>query len=212
MMTRCSSSALVLSATLSLAGLASADVAAVPYDLREGDILFHGTGGQQADAVRGATDSPYTHCGVVLSDKGRLLVLEAVQPVSITTVEEFEKRSKAGTFHARRLKSAPDAAAVEKAKAWGKKQVGLNYDTGFKWGDDKLYCSELVWKVFHEAGVKLCEPRRFHDYKLDHPDVKPLIAQRYGSADKLPKNEPVVAPSDLAESDLLVEVPRVEKK
>ena len=60
--------------------------------------------------------------------------------------------------------------------------------------------------------MKLCEPRRFHDYQLDHPAVKPVIEQRYGSATKLPKDEPVVAPSDLASSELLVEVPRVEKK
>jgi hypothetical protein len=194
---------------LALAGIAAAEA---PYGLQEGDILFHGSGGQQADAIRGATGSPYTHCGVVFSENGRLMVLEAVQPVSVTTVEEFQKRGTPGTFHAKRLKSIPDAAGFEKAKAWGKKQLGLNYDARFQWGDDKLYCSELVWKAFNEAGVKLCEPRRFQDYKLDHPAVKPVIEQRYGSADKLPKDEPVVAPSDLAASELLVEVPRVEKK
>ena len=194
--------------SLALTGLAAAEG---EYALREGDILFHGSGGQQADAIRGATSSPYTHCGVVIEENGRLLVLEAVQPVSITTVEEFEKRSKPGTFHAKRLKSAPDAAAIEKAKTWGKKQLGLNYDSRFQWGGDKLYCSELVWKVYNQAGVKLCEPKHFQDYKLDHPAVKPLIEQRYGSTDKLPKDEPVVAPSDLADSPLLGEVPRLKK-
>ncbi|MCW1922963.1 YiiX/YebB-like N1pC/P60 family cysteine hydrolase [Luteolibacter arcticus] len=200
-----------LSALLSLA-LAGTAAAEAPYALREGDILFQGSAGQQADAIRGATNSPYTHCGVVFQENGSLMVLEAVQPVRVTTVAEFQKRSSPGTFHARRLKSPPDAAALEKAKAWGKRQLGLNYDARFQWGDDKLYCSELVWKAYHEAGVKLCEPRRFQDYKLDHPAVKPVIAQRYGSADKLPKEEPVVAPSDLADSPLLVEVPRVGKK
>jgi hypothetical protein len=195
--------------TLVLAGIAAGDA---PYALQEGDILFHGTPGQQADAIRGATGSPYTHCGVVFSENGRLMVLEAVQPVRTTTVVEFEKRGTPGTFLAKRLKSPPDASGLEKAKAWGKKQLGLNYDARFQWGDDKLYCSELVWKVFDKAGVKLCQPRRFKDYKLDHPALKPVIEQRYGSADKLPKDEPVVAPSDLAASELLVEVPRAGKK
>jgi hypothetical protein len=200
-------SAVLLS--LAFAGLASGEA---PYALQEGDILFHGTPGQQADAIRGATGSPYTHCGVVIRENDRLIVLEAVQPVRTTTVEEFQKRGQPGTFLAKRLKSPPDAAGIGKAKAWGKKQLGLDYDARFQWGDDKLYCSELVWKVFNEAGVKLCEPRRFHDYQLDHPAVKPVIEQRYGSAAKLPKDEPVVAPSDLAASQLLVEAPRVEKK
>ncbi|HEY1122646.1 MAG TPA: YiiX/YebB-like N1pC/P60 family cysteine hydrolase [Haloferula sp.] len=196
--------------SLALTSLASATEEG-DFILKEGDILFHGTGGQQADAIRGATSSPFTHCGVVFEENGRLLVLEAVQPVSVTTVEEFEKRSKPGTFRVKRLKAAPDAAGIEKAKAWGKKQLGLSYDSRFQWGDDKLYCSELVWKVFDQAGVKLCEPKHFQDYKLDHPAVKPVIEQRYGSADKLPKDEPVVAPSDLADSPLLVDVPRLKK-
>jgi hypothetical protein len=42
--------------------------------------------------------------------------------------------------------------------------------------------------------------------------VKAIIAKRYGSADKLPRDEPVVAPGDLAASPLLVEVPRIEGK
>jgi hypothetical protein len=195
--------------SVAIAGFAAAEA---PYALQEGDIVFNSGTGEQADAIRGATGSTYTHCGVVFRENGRLVVLEAVQPVRVTPVEAFQKRSQPGTFHARRLKSPPAAAGIEKAKAWGKQQLGRDYDVRFQWGGDKLYCSELVWKAYEQAGVKLCEPRRFHDYKLDHPAVKPVIAQRYGSADKLPKNEPVVAPSDLAESALLMEVPRVEKK
>jgi hypothetical protein len=42
--------------------------------------------------------------------------------------------------------------------------------------------------------------------------VKAIIARRCGSADKLPRDEPVVAPGDLAGSPLQVEVPRVEGK
>lgn len=197
---------------LAAVGLAQGAPAETAYDLREGDIVFHGTGGEQAEAVRRATGSPYTHCGVVFAENGRLMVLEAVQPVRVTTVAEFQRRSRPGTFHARRLKSPPDAAGLEKAKAWGTRQIGLDYDARFRWSGETLYCSELVWKAFEQAGVRLCEPRRFHDYRLDHPKVRALIAKRYGSAAKLPKDEPVVAPGDLAESPLLAEVPRVEKK
>ena len=182
------------------------------YALKEGDIVFHGTAGEQCDAVREATGSPFTHCGVVFENDGRLMVLEAVQPVRVTTVEAFQQRSLPGTFHARRLKAPPAADAVARAKAWGSRQIGRNYDVLFGWNDGALYCSELVWKVYAKAGIDLCPTRRFHDYRLDHPKVKAVIARRYGSADKLPRDEPVVAPGDLADSPLLVEVPRVEGK
>lgn len=182
------------------------------YALQEGDIVFHGNAGEQCDAIREATGSPYTHCGVVFEKDGRLMVLEAVQPVRVTTVEAFQQRSLPGSFHARRLKQPADPAAINKAKAWGSKQTGRNYDYLFGWEDGALYCSELVWKAYQQAGIELCEPRRFHDYRLDSPKVKAIVAKRYGSADKLPRDEPVVAPGDLAGSPLLVEVPRVEGK
>jgi len=183
-----------------------------PYALREGDIVFHGNAGQQCDAVREATGSPFTHCGVVFEKDGRLMVLEAVQPVRVTSVQAFQQRSLPGTFHARRLKQAADPAAIANAKAWASRQIGRNYDYLFGWDDGALYCSELVWKAYAKAGIELCEPRRFHDYRLDAPKVKAIIAKRYGSADQLPRDEPVVAPGDLAKSPLLVEVPRVEGK
>lgn len=48
----------------------------------------------------------------------------------------------------------------------------------------------------------------FKDYNLTHPTVEHIIKARYGSVKNLPLNELVVAPSDLAQSDLLVEAPR----
>ena len=182
------------------------------YALQEGDIVFHGGAGPQCDAVREATGSPFTHCGVVFEKDGRLMVLEAVQPVRVTTVQAFQQRSLPGSFHARRLKQPADPAAIAKAKAWGTRQTGRNYDPLFGWDDGALYCSELVWKAYAKAGIELCPPRRFHDYRLDAPHVKAIIAKRYGTPDKLPRDEPVVAPGDLADSPLLAEVPRLARK
>lgn len=182
------------------------------YQLQTGDIVFQGTKGEQADAVRLATGSPYTHCGVVIVDQGKFHVLEAVQPVRITALDEFMKRSLPGTFHARRLKKVPDPSAFESVQVWSAKQIGRNYDLKFQWSDESFYCSELVWKIFSKAGVELCPTRSFHDYNLEAAPVKAIIARRYGSAEKLPKSEPVVAPGDIAASSLLVEVPVVEGK
>jgi len=183
------------------------------YLLKPGDIVFQDTGGEQGRAVSAATDSPYTHCGVVVENEGRLFVLEAVQPVSAIPLAQWKARS--DLFHARRLKdpSKLTPAVFKKAQDWALKQFGKPYDLKFQWDDESLYCSELVWKVFAEsASIRLCEPKRFQDYFLKKPEVRRVIASRYGSAKNLPKNEPVVAPSDLAASALLKEVPRADKK
>jgi hypothetical protein len=182
----------------------------VPYDLREGDILFSSSAVGQGSAIIAATGSPYTHCGVVFRQEDRLMVLEAVQPVKVSTVADFYSRGRPEAFAVKRLKSPVTPESYRKAREWAAKQVGLNYDARFLWGDDRLYCSELVWKVFKQAGVELCALKKFKDYQLERPEVRRIIDERFGGMDKVPMNEQVVAPSDLADSKLLEDVPKVK--
>jgi hypothetical protein len=177
------------------------------YDLREGDIVFSSSEAGQGEAIIAATASPYTHCGIVFVKDGRLMVLEAVQPVRASMLKDFMARGKPEGFIAMRLKTSVTPEAYRKARAWAEAQIGRNYDIRFAWDDGKMYCSELVWKVYQQAGVELCPTRRFRDYDLQRPAVKRIIVQRYGGMDKLPLDEKVVAPSDIAASKLLAEVP-----
>jgi len=179
-----------------------------PYLLQEGDIVFSGSAFGQGAAIIAATASPYTHCGIVFKKDGKLMVLEAVQPVGVTTLENFMSRGKPEAFTARRLKTAVTQENYKKARAWAETQIGRNYDILFRWDDEKLYCSELVWKIYQKSGVELCPPRHFKDYDLKRPEVRKIIEQRYGDINRLPMDEKVVAPSDLAASMMLVEVPR----
>lgn len=175
-------------------------------NLREGDIVFSSSNQGQGGPIMAATGSLYTHCGIVFDMKGKLMVFEAVQPVGVVSLEAFFARCQQGTFTARRLKSAIPANQVQRAREWAAAQTGKNYDGKFLWDDEHLYCSELVWKIYQHAGVELCKPKQFKDYHLDDPKVKELIIARYGKMEKFPKEEKVVAPSDLAESPLLAEV------
>ena len=178
-----------------------------PYVLQEGDIVFSSSAGSQGQAVMAATASKWTHCGMVFQQNGRLMVLQAVQPVGVCTIDAFIAHGPAA-FTARRLKSALPAAAIQQARAWAAAQIGRDYDSSFRWDDQRFYCSELVWKIYQHGGIELCPPRHFRDYNLQHPVVRKLIDQRYGGIDRLPLDEPVVAPSDLAASTLLAEPPR----
>lgn len=188
-------------------GLMVSPLASAGETLREGDIVFSSSDRGQGEAIIAATGSPYTHCGVVYEKNGKLMVLEAVQPVGVVSLEDFKSRSKPGTFLARRLKTPVTPEKYRSAREWGEAQIGKNYDVRFLWDDGKLYCSELVWKVYHMAGVELCAPRRFRDYDLEKPSVKKIIKERFGTPDNIPLDEKVVAPSDIAKSALLVDVP-----
>lgn len=181
--------------------------------LQTGDIVFQDTGGAQGAAVTAATQSPFTHCGIVFEQAGKLYVFEAIQPVKVVTLDSWKARSK--VFHAKRLKnrSKLNQEAINRAVIWAEEQLGKNYDFKFQWSDDSLYCSELVWKIYHHAtGITLCPPQRFSNYNLNDQAVLNIITQRYGNPQNLPQDELVVAPSDLANSPLLVEAPRRRKK
>jgi uncharacterized protein YycO len=176
---------------------------------QDGDIIFTKTEGRQAIAVEAATASPWTHTAVIFLDQGKPMVLEAVQPVQIISLDAYMRRSGGKSVHEfKRLKdtSAIKPEALKLASAWAKKHVGKNYDGRFQWSDTTLYCSELVWKVFHEcAGIELCDVKKVKDYNLEHPKVKQLIIKRFGSVNKLDLEEKIVAPSDIYDSELLVE-------
>ena len=173
---------------------------------QEGDIVFSCSEKGQGEAIMAATGSPYTHCGVVFRQGGKWMVLEAVQPVGTVSLEDFLARGKAGTSRTLRLKAPLTPAALERGRVWASAQVGKDYDGKFLWSDSQLYCSELVWKIYQHAGVELCKPRRFRDFRLEDPKVRKMIEHRYGDVNALPKDEKVVAPSDLAASPLLGEV------
>ena len=181
-----------------------------PYDLQNGDIVFQSGNRGQAVAVKAATDSPWSHVGIVFQRGSDWWVLEAVQPVKYTKLETFIKRNPS-SFYAMRLKDSSSITpeSLEKAQTWGKAQINKPYDLKFQWDDKKLYCSELVWKIYkHSTDIELCEPRPMRSYNLKHPKVANLVKQRYGSEDKIPLKLMTVAPSDIAESPLLIEVPR----
>lgn len=182
-----------------------------PYDLRDGDIVFQESNGNQGMAVKAATDSRWTHVGIVFFRDGKPMVIEAVRPVKVTPLPRFIARNPK-SFYAMRLKDADQRITrdtIRRARQYCNTLLGKKYDSQFLWSDDKIYCSELVWKVYkHAAGIELCKPRPFKSYNLKHPTVQRLVKARYGNTAALPLNEPAVAPSDIAQSPLLVEAPK----
>jgi hypothetical protein len=82
-----------------------------------------------------------------------------------------------------------------------KKQLRKHYDIHFGWGDDKLYCSELVWKCYNEAGVPIGPLKKLKEFDLSSPIVKNIMAERYGN--KIPYNEKVISPGDIFNNSAL---------
>ena len=87
----------------------------------------------------------------------------------------------------------------------GEKYRGKHYDAFFEWSDERIYCSELVWKIYKTVtGLELGALKPLASYDLSSDIVKQTMAQRYGN--KIPLQEKMIAPSAIFESDLLKEV------
>lgn len=177
-------------------------------DMQDGDIIFQSSMSGQSYAIQLATHSRYSHCGLLFRENGKWYVYEAVQPVKKTSLDAWITHGDGNHYVVKRLKSSPagiDSAESSKLKAEVRKHLGKNYDLAFDWSDDKIYCSELVWKSYHEAtGLEIGHTRPLGDYDLSNPIVKKKLKQRYGN--NIPVNEPMISPGSIFESELLATV------
>jgi uncharacterized protein YycO len=182
-------------------------------NFHNGDLIFQSSNSGQSAAIQLATHSIYTHCGILFQENGKWMVYEAVQPVRKIPVEQWTAAGQNGFYIVRRLKNADSLLSDAKVKAMKNaaiKRLGRDYDIYFSWDEERMYCSELVWKVYHEgANVEVGTRKRMKDYDLSSPVVKQIMQQRYGK--KPPLNEYMISPQDVFESELLVTVKEVGK-
>ena len=94
---------------------------------------------------------------------------------------------------------------VKKMNAIARKLEGKKYDLTFEWSDDRMYCSELVWKIYERAlGLEIGSPQKLREFQLDEPAVQAKLRERYGR--KVPLDEPVISPAAMFASPELVTV------
>jgi hypothetical protein len=130
--------------------------------------------------------------------------LEAVGPVKETPLKNWVDKGVGHHHVVKRLKQKRlhvDAAL----KSAGDKFKGKPYDPYFGWSDDRIYCSELVWKMYKQGlGVEIGPLQKLRDFDLSSSTVKAMLTERYGSA--VPLDEQVITPSAIFDSPDLVTV------
>jgi hypothetical protein len=142
--------------------------------------------------------------GIVLFRNGQPYVFEAVQPVKYTLLQAWLARGKGGHYVAKRMRQPLNAAAIANFHRLAQHYEGKPYDLTFEWSDTRMYCSELVWKLYKAAGIELAPLAKLGSFNLDDPAVRKILKQRYG--DKVPLDEPVIAPSAIFDSPQLITV------
>ncbi|PKK88674.1 MAG: hypothetical protein CVV64_17680 [Candidatus Wallbacteria bacterium HGW-Wallbacteria-1] len=179
------------------------------HAIKAGDIVFQESRSSQSEAIKRATNSRYSHMGLILIRDNAFFVCEAVQPVKLTPLKEWAARGVQGHYVVKRLRNRDSLLTPTKLKRLeelGLEFLGRPYDILFEWSDDKIYCSELVWKIYNRAlGLEIGKLRELRDFNLTDPIVMKLMKERYGN--NIPLDEKVISPADMFDSDLLEDVP-----
>lgn len=175
---------------------------------QSGDIIFQSSKTRQSKAIQLATNSKNSHMGIIYKKDGEIFVYEAVQPVKLTLLKEWIKRGEKMHFVVKRIKNAEEILTqetLEKLLKAGEKYKGKNYDIYFEWSDEKIYCSELVWKMYKEAtGIEIGKLQKLSEFDLSSELVKKIMKERYG--ENIPLDEIVISPISMFESEKLVTV------
>lgn len=180
----------------------------VPLELRDGDLVFQRSRSSQSAAVAAATKSPYTHMGIILVEEGTPMVLEAVQPTKLTPFSRWAARGVGGHVVVKRLKRADVVFTPEvshRMRQLGRRWLGQPYDLQFRWDDERLYCSELAYKLLDRAaGVRVGTLQKVKDMNLSSPEVQRTMRERFGGARaSFNPDETVVSPQSMFEDPSL---------
>jgi len=185
-----------------LFGLLASSAAIAAPALRDGDLVFQTSRSGQSLAIQRATHSPWSHMGVILMRDGKPFVFEAGATVRYTPLATWAARGAGGAYTVRRLKQRLSTAQATKLRAAAGKYAGRPYDLYFEWSDDRIYCSELAWKMYHDAlGIEIGARQQLREFDLTDPAVKAKMRERYGN--HVPLKEPVISPGAMYDSPLL---------
>lgn len=188
-------------AALSALSLAAA---AAPPEVQTGDLVFQQSRSAQSLAIQQATHSRYSHMGMIVMRQGRPYVLEAAARVAYTPLDQWVAQGERGHYVVKRLRDAERLTppARERLAEAGARFVGKPYDLVFAWSDEKIYCSELVWKIYQRTlGLEIGATAPLRQFDLSSPAVRAKMQERYGK--NVPWDEPIISPAAMFDSALL---------
>jgi hypothetical protein len=172
------------------------------YQPKEGDLYFQSLPRNAVvNAIEGASDSPYSHCGILVRKGDAWFILEAIGPVRETPLAKWITQARDRHYDVFRLEAEHERnipAFIKAAKVY----MGRPYDIRYRMDDKKIYCSELIFKGYRDAtGESLGKLVKFGDLKwVRHT---PVILAIEGS---IPLNRIMITPRHLSEAKQLEKV------
>lgn len=192
----------VFSLYLILFAIVSRETLGAPF-LRSGDLLFQSFPSPACDAIRLETDSPYCHVGIAIWQGRALTILEA-WPRGVRLIPWHIWNARTAGKDPHRYRSDVlgiwkdwDDQTVQKIAREALAFLGRPYDERFVWGEEKIYCSELVSFAVRRATEKdVLSPK-----PMTFTKAAPFWRTFFGGSP--PEGMPGISPGHIAESSHL---------
>ena len=149
-------------------------------ELKDGDIIFQAIESSQTNAIMFASNSHYTHVGIIkIGNDGKPVVVEAVQPVKKTKLDEWIAQGIDNKITIKRFSNLEKHKA-EKVLLAANKYLGRNYDIFFMFDNKEIYCSELVYYAYKDAlQISLGKIEQIKTLNVNNTAVQSLIKERW---------------------------------
>ncbi len=183
------------------------------FDLQEGDFLFQDLDTSPlCDAIElvtpGYEGANLSHIGFVINEKNKLKVIEATPPaVKYTSIDSFF--SKSDKIIVGRLKP-PYKNSLDDAISYLKKKINAEYDQFFLLGNNRYYCSELIYEAFEKHQIFQLKPMTFIN-PSSGDTIKAWIDYYNDIGTKIPEGELGINPGVMSLSDK-IKIVHVYKK
>lgn len=167
-------------------------------DKAEGDIVFQSLPrGDLVHAIETITESPWSHCGVLLRKDGGWVVAEAIGEVRLTPLHLWVMRGRGSRIDAYRVKDF-SASGLPALQTEIDRMMGRPYDFRYAPEDAEIYCSELVYKAYDRGcGTQIGVWEKLGE--LNWKPVEAFIRQMENGA--LPLERPMISPVGLTRSE-----------
>ena len=164
--------------------------------LSEGDLVFRRGSGAKSQAVLYADKTgKYSHIGIIVKEGSEFMVVhitpgerkpkETVDKIKMEHLEDFFAHDKAKQGAILHFIDSQEYSkqAAQYAKMLFEKEIVFDHDYNL---DDstKMYCSEMVWRVYLKAGKDITERRR-----SEVPQGFPLFSGTYIFPSDIYQNE-----------------------
>jgi hypothetical protein len=181
--------------------------------LKEGDIVLQKIPcGGLCDAIIETTPCApgrmFNHCGIVHYENNLPYVIEAIgKVVQQSPLPDFLKRDSSSILYVARMKPKY-AGFIETAVKKAIVYVGTPYDDAFLPGDDALYCSELIWKVFKKNDAPNLFDMQPMTFKSKSGKTFPAWEAYYKDLKiPIPEGKPGINPCAIANSNVVELIP-----